>query len=260
MGRKSREKRDRREASLTARPPEPRSVSSVTLEETRLWADELLAWCDEERDLTMALPTPRSYMALANYTRSFALFRSLLALLDADERAAIGMVTRGLYEDWLTMALLIKGTDDDWFKLLADSDAREREVNDAFGTTPQRPPLDLGGHPVKKWSVRQRAKRVDELLPDSNAAHTYQTLYALESMASNHSGLSASGLHLGWDEQTQTPYVNHEPFADDVTVPRLIYAGIFVTYSAALMFEAGGYDISALAEIAGRYSDDRIQR
>ena len=112
----------------------------MTLGEARAWANELLAWLDDDRDLILAAEPARWYMAAATFIRSIALFRSMLSEIDAGEPAGVSMLARGLFEDWLTAAILVEGDEDDWMKLLADTEVREREMAAALrraaGTNP----------------------------------------------------------------------------------------------------------------------------
>jgi len=85
-------------------------------------------------------------------------------------------------------------------------------------------------------------------------------MYALESTVSNHSGLSASGLHLAWDETTLTAKLTHNPFPDEVIVPRVVLGGVLLAYTASVVLEAGGYDVTKLRELADRYSEEHFVR
>lgn len=184
--------------------------------------------------------------ALPTVARSVELLRSAVTLAHGDAPAALGLIARALYEEWLWVSLWVEGTDGDRSLLRGDHQLEAERLADALGTKPS--PRPEGVEP-KKWSVWRRAKRLDELLDVPVAVERYQVLFQVESFASTHGGIGARGRHLRIvDDQ---PIIDGDAHDPRVTVGRLAVAVILVGEMCARVWAVAGRDTARFVLAAG---------
>jgi hypothetical protein len=186
---------------------------------------------------------------------AYALYRSLLVLVDSGEVAGVGVLMRTLYECFLTAVIISHGDDDDWARLIADMNFRLRRLAKAHKA---KPLPDVETEAVREtwreeWEVWPRAVRVHEIRPHYKAKNLYNTVYASESFGSAHGGLGRINQHIALDEVTGRIRIDHYPIPEQITCNRLGIATIFVSEVAALAMEVSGYDPTEIRALAKRY-------
>jgi hypothetical protein len=232
-------------------------LNDAPLAEVRAWADEVAGLINQERDFTgpPSAETGRRASTGAMLADAYALYRSLLALIDSGEVAGVGVLTRTLYECFLTAVIISHGDDDDWARLIADMNFRLRKLAKAHKAKPL-PDVRTGSEREtwrEEWKVWHRAVRVHEIRPHYKAKNLFNTVYASESFGSAHGGLGRISQHLALDEVTGHIGIEHYPIPEQITCNRLGLATIFVSEVAALAMEVSGYDPAEIRALAKRY-------
>lgn len=233
---------------------EPRTIDDITLAEVRDWATELVDLVDKDRKLE-GLPGSllRNASIVGIHAHSFAIYRSILVMVDGRERAGVGILARVLYEAWLTAVLLCDGTAADWDRLIADLNHYKEKLAKGFGQTVDDPLPTL--RESAPWKVFHRAERVDELRGDGEAVRLYRTVYAAESLAGTHASLGAAAQYFDWSTTTGKVEIDHNPVTDGFVRTRLVIASLFFAELAAVVIETGGHDASDIREARNRYHD-----
>ena len=175
--------------------------------------------------------------AMPTVARSLELLRSAVTLAEAETSAAIGLIARALFEEWLFTLLWIDGTNDDRSRLVADYFHHAERLADKVDAAP---PLRPEGVQPKQWGVWSRAQRLDELLGTQRATEIYDLVFRIESLASAHGGIGARGRHLRIvEDRPVIDAVGHDPAA---TIGRLAIAVILVGEMCSRLWAAAGRD------------------
>lgn len=175
--------------------------------------------------------------AVPTVARSVELLRSAVTLAEAETSAAIGLIARALFEEWLFVLLWIDGTDDDRTRLVADYFHHAEKLADKVDATPPSRP---DGVKPRQWNVWTRAERLDELLGTRRATEIYDVVFRMESLASAHGGIGARGRHLRIvEDRPVIDAVGHDPGA---AIGRLAIAVILVGEMCSRLWAAAGRD------------------
>jgi hypothetical protein len=233
---------------------ESRTIDEITLAEVRDWATELVDLVDRDRKLE-GLPGNllRKASIVGTHAHGFAIYRSILVMVDGGERAGVGVLARVLYEAWLMAVLLCNGTATDWHRLVADLNHYKAKLAKGFDQ-PVDEPIPTACEPAA-WKVFHRAERVDELRGDGEAVRLYRTVYAAESLAGTHASLGAAAQYFDWNPTTGKVEIDHKPVTDGFVRTRLVIASLFFAELAAVVIEAGGQDASDVRAARNRYHD-----
>ena len=156
----------------------------------RGWAARLLEALEAQS--TVAVRAEYADVA-GTVARVRSLVLSAVAMVDADNTGAIGLVARAVFEEWLFGMLMVFGEAQDRVGLDGDYQYWLERHALAFGhDTPARP----SGVTPRQWSVADRVQRLDALRGNNVASDGYRRLYALESLAAAHGGFATANLHI----------------------------------------------------------------
>lgn len=161
-------------------------------------------------------------VALASIARGRSLLLGVLDLDRAGRADIVGVLTRSLLEVWYFGVLALLGEQRDLDRLEQDHRYWKNDLAQTLSGVGQEP------GPTRRFSVYQRAKRVDELLlsigQPAGAVDYYRQLYAAESLTTAHASI-----------QSMMPYavlledgtigIQHDPAEE----PRLRYGRIMIS-------------------------------
>lgn len=188
---------------------------------------------------------------MAAVSRCRSLLLGVVELDRVGRSDIIGVPLRALLEVWYFGILAVLGEDEDLESLEADHRFWKNQVAKAMSGVAKEP----GNQ--KKFSVRQRAKRADELLAEKLgespgiALAWYHTYYAAESLLNAHAGMSSLGRYIEEHPDGNVGIV-HEPDADeDLRYGQIRFATFLVALLAKWTWTSVGLDPSQFDEIEG---------
>lgn len=193
--------------------------------------------------------------AMAAVSRCRSLLLGILDLDRAGRADLVGVLLRAELEAWYFGVIALLGDDADLERLKADHRHWKNELAKAL------PGVDLDVGDQATFSVHQRARRADELLPQvgepsGNAIEWYRTIYAAESLTGAHAGFESLKPYVFEDPDGTIGIVHEAEIDERLRYGRLRIAAVLAALLAKWTWERASLDGSRFDKIEGLGEED----
>lgn len=193
--------------------------------------------------------------AMASVSRCRSLLLACLELDTSGRLDVVGVVLRSLLEAWYVGVIALLGDEADLERLESDHRYWKNDLARGIGGIAE----DEG--PERRFSVRQRAIRADQLLVQigersDGALNEYAYLYGGESLMSAHAGFEALKPYLFEDSDGRVGIVHEADVNDRLRYGRLRLAVVLTALLARRTWERVGLDPTPFDGIDGLAKDD----